>query len=71
MNDQCLFVFAITSFKLFPSADIENNGPDDIYKAPVHVYSNGQMVWFATVVWQSTCAVDVTWFPVDVQVKVS
>eukprot|EP00112_Aurelia_sp_Birch-Aquarium-sp1_P005630 Seg1641.18 transcript_id=Seg1641.18/GoldUCD/mRNA.D3Y31 product="DnaJ subfamily C member 25-like" protein_id=Seg1641.18/GoldUCD/D3Y31 len=52
---------------LYNTADIGNNGPADFYKSPVHVYSNGTAVWFATVAWQSSCPVDITWFPVDQQ----
>ena len=53
----------------FFSADISYNGPGDFYKAPVNLYHNGTIVWFSTVAWQSSCAVDITWFPVDRQVQ--
>eukprot|EP00794_Sanderia_malayensis_P016939 gene16940-18646_t len=52
---------------LYNNADISNNGPTEIYKGPAHVYNNGTIVWFSTVAWQSSCAVDITWFPVDQQ----
>ncbi|XP_065051040.1 neuronal acetylcholine receptor subunit alpha-10-like isoform X1 [Rhopilema esculentum] len=52
---------------LYNTADLNNNAPADFYKSPLHVYSNGTITWFSTVVWQSSCAVDITWFPVDSQ----
>ena len=41
----------------------------DLYKTKALVDHNGSVIWTAPVTWKVACTFDVTWFPVDKQVR--
>ena len=41
----------------------------DLYKTKALVKNTGVVFWSAPVTWRVACSFDVTWFPIDKQVR--
>ena len=55
-------IFLYFSAKEQPQTHLE------MYRSKVLIRDEGQVTWTTPVMWKATCSVDVTWFPIDMQV---
>ena len=51
------------------SADVVSMAHTDLYKTKALVKNTGVVFWSAPVTWRVACSFDVTWFPIDKQVR--
>eukprot|EP00794_Sanderia_malayensis_P016550 gene16550-18227_t len=55
-----------------PDIELYNNARDtsssSVFHAPVIATSNGSVVWTNPVVFHASCNIDITWFPLDIQI---
>ena len=54
---------------MFSSADVVSMAHTDLYKTKALVKNTGVVFWSAPVTWRVACSFDVTWFPIDRQVR--
>lgn len=66
----CMILIFLSQFRLQPDIVLFNNADGNYevrYKSNVLIYPNGEVLWVPPAIYQSSCTIDVTYFPFDQQ----